>query len=56
MQALVETIRRSQHALIAIESNYIAHAIEECVAITALLKMPLQGRSLDGVEILIHII
>jgi hypothetical protein len=56
MQALVETVRRSQHALVAIERNYIAHTIEECRAMEALRKMLIEGRSLDGVEILIDII
>jgi hypothetical protein len=56
MQALVETSRRSQHAVITVKSNYIAHAVEERRAMTALSKMLIEGRSLDGDEILIDII
>jgi hypothetical protein len=56
MQALMETIRRSQDPLVAVKSNDIAHAIEERGAITALLKVPLKGRLMDGVEILIDIV
>jgi len=52
----METIRRSQHAFIAVKINDIAHTIEERGAMAALRKMPIQGRSLDGAKILIDVI
>lgn len=52
----METIRRSQHAFIAVKSNYVVHTIEERGAMAALRKMLIQHRSLDGVKILIDVI
>ncbi|HET6930551.1 MAG TPA: hypothetical protein VFI45_09545 [Candidatus Acidoferrum sp.] len=56
MQPFVETTRRSQHSLIAVEGNYIAHAIKKRGAMTALGKMLIEGSSLERDEILIHIV
>jgi hypothetical protein len=52
----MKTIRRSQHALIAIKANYIACAIEERGAMAALSKMLIQRRSLNRIEILVDIV
>ena len=52
----METIRRRQHALIAVKSNDIAQTIEESGAMTALQKVLIEGLSLDGTNILINII
>jgi hypothetical protein len=45
-----------EHAFVAVKSDYIAHAIKERGAMTALNKMLIERRSLDGIEILIDII
>jgi hypothetical protein len=56
IQALMKTIWRSQHTLIAVKNNHIAHSIEERSAMTALSKMLIQRGLLKGIELLVDII
>jgi hypothetical protein len=52
----MKTIWGSQHAFVALEVNYIAGTIKERCARTALNKMLIERRSLDGIEIVVDII
>jgi hypothetical protein len=52
----MKAVWRSQHALVTVKSNYIAHTIEQRSTVTALSKMLIQRRSSGGIEILIDII
>src|SRR6266853_1226209 len=52
----MKTIRGSQHALVAIKTNHVARTIQERGAVTALGKMPIERRSLVGIEIIVDII
>src|SRR5689334_16521170 len=52
----METFWRSQHAFVAIKSNHIAGTLEDCGAMTALRKMLIECRPLDGIEIPIEVV
>jgi hypothetical protein len=52
----MKTIRGSQHALVAIEANYIAATIKERCATTAPNKMLIERRLLDGIKFVVDII
>ena len=52
----MKSVWRSQHAWVAIKTDYIAGAIKERGATTALDKVLIERRSLVGIEIVIDII
>jgi len=52
----MKTIWRSQQAFVPIKTNYIARAVKECGAMTALSKMPIERSPLDRIKIPIDVI
>jgi hypothetical protein len=52
----MKTIWRSQHAFVAVKTDYIARTVKERGAMTALNKMLIQRSPSDGIEIVVDII